>query len=41
MKLKVVNLGCKRCYKKIKKLLFKFPGVSLYIYMRVFGIVEF
>ncbi|CBI18859.3 unnamed protein product, partial [Vitis vinifera] len=25
MKLKVVNLGCKRCYKKIKKLLFKFP----------------
>ncbi|KAL6332853.1 hypothetical protein AAG906_015121 [Vitis piasezkii] len=27
MKLKVVNLGCKRCYKKIKKLLFKFPEI--------------
>ncbi|KAL6332701.1 hypothetical protein AAG906_010041 [Vitis piasezkii] len=26
MKLKVVDLGCKRCYKKIKKLLCKFPG---------------
>ncbi|RVW58864.1 hypothetical protein CK203_108317 [Vitis vinifera] len=29
MKLKVVNLGCKRCYKKIKKLLFKFPGTFI------------
>ncbi|CBI18628.3 unnamed protein product, partial [Vitis vinifera] len=27
MKLKVVNLGCKRCYKKIKKLLCKFPEI--------------
>ena len=46
MKLKVVNLWCKRYYKKNKKLLYKFPRVSLtyiyiYIYMRVFGIVDF
>ncbi|KAJ9689970.1 hypothetical protein PVL29_012572 [Vitis rotundifolia] len=27
MKVKVVNLGCKRCYKKIKKLLCKFPEI--------------
>ncbi|XP_034697150.1 sulfated surface glycoprotein 185-like isoform X2 [Vitis riparia] len=27
MKLKVVNLGCKPCYKKIKKLLCKFPEI--------------
>ncbi|XP_034698080.1 protein PYRICULARIA ORYZAE RESISTANCE 21-like isoform X2 [Vitis riparia] len=27
MKLKVANLGCKRCYKKIKKLLCKFPEI--------------